>query len=372
MTSAAPDPGARHRELVGIVAERVGRSGPIGFAEMMDLALYHPDLGFYATGGAGRRRDFITSPEVGPLFGTVVAQAIDSWWDQLDRPSELVVVEVGAGPGTLARAVLAAGGQAAPAMRYVAVESSAAQRARHPAGVESCATMPSGRGAAVVFANELLDNLPFDVLEHRPDEGWVEIRIDVADGRIVEVAVPAASELVAAAMPSAATSAPSSPRVPPSPATEGGPVRVPVQRAAARWLAEALAVADQGVVAVVDYTVDGYPAEPGRRWLRTYRDHEAGTDPLDSLGSQDITADVAVDQLAAVSPPARRARQDDWLRAHGIDELVEEGRRRWREAAAAPDLAAIAARSRVSEAEALLDPTGLGAFGILEWDIGRS
>jgi hypothetical protein len=59
--------------------------------------------------------------------------------------------------------------------------------------------------------------------------------------------------------------------------------------------------------------------------------------------------------------------QADWLRSHGIDELVEEGRRGWDAGATTGDLAALKARSRVREAEALLDPEGLGAFLVAEW-----
>jgi hypothetical protein len=59
--------------------------------------------------------------------------------------------------------------------------------------------------------------------------------------------------------------------------------------------------------------------------------------------------------------------QADWLRAHGIDDLVAEGRRTWAERAHVGDLAALAARSRIGEAEALLDPAGLGAFRVVEW-----
>ena len=83
-----------------------------------------------------------------------------------------------------------------------------------------------------------------------------------------------------------------------------------------------------------------------------------------SLGEQDITCEVAVDQLP---PPAQDRSQADWLRVHGIDELVEEGRAIWRERAAIGDLEAMRARSRVTEADALLDPAGLGAFRVLEW-----
>ena len=51
----------------------------------------------------------------------------------------------------------------------------------------------------------------------------------------------------------------------------------------------------------------------------------------------------------------------------GIEALVEEGRRTWSERAGVGDLAALRARSRAVEAEALTDPTGLGAFRVLEW-----
>ena len=145
--------------------------------------------GFYTTGGgAGRRRDFLTSPEVGPLFGTVVAQALDTWWRELDSPDPFVVVDAGAGPGTLARSVLAAEPACVPAMRYVAVDVSAPARALHPEAVESRADLPPGPFVGVVLANELLDNIPFDITEdHLPlldgARRWVEDALGRLAGR---------------------------------------------------------------------------------------------------------------------------------------------------------------------------------------------
>ena len=116
--------------------------GAIPFSEFQRLALYGPD-GFYTrpverVGRAGRRGgDFITSPEVGPLFGAVLARFLDAEWEGLGRPDPFTVVDAGAGPGTLARAVLAAAPRCAAALRYVAVEISESQRALHPPGVES-------------------------------------------------------------------------------------------------------------------------------------------------------------------------------------------------------------------------------------------
>jgi SAM-dependent MidA family methyltransferase len=117
---------------------------------------------------------------------------------------------------------------------------------------------------------------------------------------------------------------------------------------------------------VIDYTSStaDMAARPWREWLRTYRDHQRGGHYLADPGAQDITSDVALDQL---SPPTTTSTQADFLRAHGLEELVEEGRRTWAAHAAAPDLAALTARSRVREAEALTDPAGLGGFTVAEW-----
>ena len=92
--------------------------------------------------------------------------------------------------------------------------------------------------------------------------------------------------------------------------------------------------------------------------------HRRGAHPLEGLGTQDITCEVPIDQLPA---PVVDQAQADWLRAEGIDELVEEARRTWRERSAIGDLTAVRALSRVNEAAALLDPAGLGAFRALEW-----
>jgi SAM-dependent MidA family methyltransferase len=144
-----------------VSAAIVAADGPIPFNQFMQLALYG-DAGFYTTTGqAGRRGgDFITSPEVGSLFGTVIAGYLDDCWEKLGSPSRFDVVECGAGPGTLARSILAAKPQCMDVLRYVAVEVSAAQRALHPDNIESRETMPEGPITGVILANELLDNLP--------------------------------------------------------------------------------------------------------------------------------------------------------------------------------------------------------------------
>jgi len=56
---------------------RIREHGPLRFGEFVDAALYDPHSGFFSRGGgAGRRGDFLTGPEVGPLFGAVIARAL--------------------------------------------------------------------------------------------------------------------------------------------------------------------------------------------------------------------------------------------------------------------------------------------------------
>ena len=162
--------------LSGRIARRIGERGPIPVSEYVDACLYDPDGGFYMRPGGGRAGGraghFLTAPEVGPLFGAVLARALDSWWAELGEPERFTVVDWGAGPGTLARSVLAAepACMAAGALRLVLVDVSPAQRALHPDHpiVTSAArvsdALPQGVPAGVVVANELLDNLPFDVV----------------------------------------------------------------------------------------------------------------------------------------------------------------------------------------------------------------
>ena len=236
--------------------------------------------------------------------------------------------------------MLAAGPACGPALRYVAVERSSALRASHP---QSVATMPDEPFAGVILANELLDNLPFGVLERTAD-GWAEVCVD-AD--LSEVLVPVEHHLQA-------------------------PVgaRIPVQRAAREWVETARQLADR--VVVIDYadTTESMARRTWTEWVRTYRGHGRGGHPLADLGRQDITCEVAVDQL----PPATFNRsQAEFLRAFGIEELADEARRAWRERAHIGDLQALVSRSRVHEAAALTDETGLGGFRVLEWvALGRS
>ena len=373
--------------LERIVAE-IGRRGPIPFVEAVELALYDPEGGFYTAGGGRSGRPpgghFLTSPEVGPLFGAVLARALDAWWRELGEPDPFMVVDAGAGPGTLARSALAAAPVCAPALRYVLVERSPAQRrlhaerlvledaafafAPHDADPEAPPTLtgrgpicvslpelPRVAGPAVVVANELLESLSFALLE-RAGAGWLEVRVGTdVGGALREVLVPAPADAAAMADRLAPAAAPGA--------------RIPIQEVAQRWLRDALSLVAGGRVVAFDYGCDtaALASRPWTEWVRTYRWHERGGHPMHAVGELGIACEIAVDQLALVRPPDRSATQAAWLELHGIGELVDEARVVWAKRAHVGDLDALRARSRVVEAEALLDPAGLGGCRVLEW-----
>jgi len=330
---------------------RIDAEGPIPVASFVEAALYDEHDGFYVVGGrAGRRGDFLTAPEVGPLFGAVISGAIDSWWESAGRPVTFTVVEHGAGPGTLARTVTAAEGAclAAGALRWVMVEPSAAQRETHPRGahLHSLAEVHDEfvERVDVVFANELLDNLPFDIVVRRGDRGVV-LDVDVEDGQFVLVDGPDTA---------------------PPPIADGR--AVPRIDTAVGWIVAQRARHADARIVVFDYmaTIEELDNRTGG-WLRAYRDHEQVDDWLADPGWVDITIDLPLDEFLQLDPSSV-CLQADFLRSHGIEQLVEQGRAAWRAGAAAGDLAALRGRSRVREAEALLDPAGFGGFFVLEWE----
>ena len=263
------------------------------------------------------------------------------------------VVDYGAGPGTLARGILAASPQCLDALRYIAVEQSADQRALHPDSVMSLAELTPevvGNGVVgVVLANELLDNLAFGQLLNT-DGVLLSGVVDEHNG---DLRHHFASEPSPELMEVLARSGDLSERI------------LFDQSAAAEVVASILdGVLLRGRLIVIDYArLRSEEVE-----VRTYQEHGRAGDPLRDLGTKDITVDVDLEQLQARTRPADAiSTQARWLEQHGIDELVEEGRRVWKETASIGDLSALRFRSRIREAEALLASDGLGGFYVAEW-----
>ncbi|NNF55353.1 MAG: hypothetical protein HKN03_13050 [Acidimicrobiales bacterium] len=297
------------------------------FDEYVAEALYGAD-GFYTSGRgiAGRRGgDFITSPEVGPLFGALVAEWVNRVWEQRGRPASFAVFDVGTGPGTLLRSLAAAEPECAQAWTLQGIDLATASE------------LPGSLEGAVVIANELLDNVPFRWVRSSREDGEDGEEAFVANGAIAWR--PFKGPLLA----------------------EG---EYPLVEGAAALVQSVLDREPAGVL-VFDYGA-ATTAELARRggWLRCYREHQRSNDPLRNPGWWDITTDVPLDQLPF---PAKTWTQAEFCAELGIEALVAEGRAYWRHHAAKPDLSAVRMRSRVSEAEALTDPTGLGAFWVAEW-----
>jgi SAM-dependent MidA family methyltransferase len=303
------------------------------FDDYMERCLYGPD-GFYATSGSAGRRtgDFLTSPEVGPLFGAVVAEMLDSTWEQLGRPDGMPVYDVGCGPGALLKAVSVA--RPDRPWQLIGVD-------RVESAGATVSELPEDLTGSVVLANELLDNLPFRIVERR-DDGFYEVHVENGESDTPgEQLVATDAEL----------------DIPPG-------TRAPLLSTAAAWVRSVLD-RSPALVCLVDYGAET-TAELATRggWLRTYRDHQRGADPYAAPGQCDITTDVAWDQLPS---PESLVRQRGFLSQWGIDRLVDEGREYWKANAAAPDLQAIRMRSRVSEVEALTDQAGLGNWWVASW-----
>ena len=325
------------------------------FDEYVDRCLYDPVDGFYSAHGqaGGSRGDFLTSPEVGPLFGLLIARYLDSVWNELGRPERLVVVECGAGRGVLAKSILTSGVDCIGSLTYVTVERSERLRGEQQSllgdSVEIVASLDDVNGGdpfvGVILANELLDNLAFRLVV-RDGLSWAEVFVVDGGPAIGGVAEPGVAGQVLPDAPDG--------------------TRLPLHDQAHRWVADALGRLSAGRLLLIDYGVESTSELVDRDWLRTYRGHDRGSNPFETPGSCDITTDVAFDQL----PPATSIRsQTEFLRSFGIDDLVEEGQRIWSERAHLGDLAAIKARSRSLEVGALTDPLSLGAFLVAEWQV---
>ena len=331
------------------------------FDEFVDEALYG-DGGFYATTGhAGDLGDFITSVETGALFGELIAGQLDRWWIEQGRPDPFVVLEAGAGVGTLCTNIWRGVDACRDALRYVMVERTSGQGdLAFDRVVQECfgdleevpiavaRDLPAHGEFHVVVANELLDNLACRVLERSPN-GWMELYVEGGEEVLLR-ADPLAVRMADVLAPDAPSGA-----------------RVPLQLKAAVWVGRALGlVAPGGRLLVIDYGAD--TATLARRdwagWARTFRGHRRGDDPLSAPGTQDITFDVAWDQLPG---DPLLVSQREWLVEAGIDAAVELAEERWRSESGLGTRAALQARARLQEAQLLLDPDGLGGFTVATW-----
>ena len=336
------------------IRQRIEATGPIPFEVFMDLALYDPDGGFFTTGKLRSERggDFLTSPEVSPLFGETLARYVEREQERIGQPFEVVEVAAGSGSliGPLKRAI---------DVEVWAVETSPAAREALGSILDSdrVRSVLPDRVRGVVIANELLDNLPM-ALAQRVDGGWRERWVGVDEDRLAMVDAEPRVEVVHWLDAHAGD-------VP-----QGGWVEV--QLVAGAWLRDVLQRLDAGSLVIFDYGDTAENLIPRRQdgTLRTYRAHHFGPHPLDEPGETDITADVNFTALMAVAGQAgvtfELFRQDDFLDGLGLGDRLSELRHAELEAARSGDeMERLRLRTLKTEAETLLHPRGLGDFRVL-------
>ena len=209
-----PDPDAQaHSDRLRalIHADIAASGGAVPFSRFMELALYAPGLGYYSAGSTkfGRAGDFVTAPELGPLFAECVAEALAPVRRQLGEGADFV--EIGGGSGAFAEAALGhlAALDALPA-RYAILEPSADLRERQrtrlgqrlPAELFDRVEWLDGpreeTWQGVLFANEVIDALPTPRFVIRAGEVMEEGVASAPDGGFRLVEVPADALMTAA------------------------------------------------------------------------------------------------------------------------------------------------------------------------------
>lgn len=208
----SPDPAAlahSQRLHLRILDEIARAGGAIGFDRYMELALYAPGLGYYMAGARkfGPAGDFVTAPELSPLFGQVLARQCAQLLRQLGAKADLL--ELGAGTGALVAALLPElQRQDSLPRRYLILEPSADLRQRQqvelaalPAELKSriqwLDRLPEPPLRAVILGNEVLDALPVKRFQQTA-QGWLELGVGQdAQGELTTVPMPAADALLA-------------------------------------------------------------------------------------------------------------------------------------------------------------------------------
>lgn len=289
--------------LCAVVASDIRANGGwIPFDRYMRQVLYAPGLGYYSAGStklgdAAAGGDFVTAPEISPLF----AQALAAQVAQIFEHTPAQIVEFGAGSGRLAADLIAAlHARDVPCARYAIVEVSADLRHRQQqrlaqAPVEWLDAAPVGF-EGVMLANEVLDVMPVRLFAS-PGGSIVERGVGLQDGRFVFIEREAPSELQAAVaeierdvgeLPAGYTSE--------------------IGFEARAWMASVGGWLRRGVVLAVDY---GFPRREyyhPQRLMGTimchYR-HRSHADPFWWPGLNDLTAHVDFSAMAEAAHTVR-------------------------------------------------------------------
>ncbi len=289
--------GATARLTQGVMA-KIEANGPISFTDFFNYALYEPNWGYYSSPEnvrTGKKGDFFTSVSVGPLFGRILAQYAYLKWVELEQPSCFRVVEWGAEQGHLAQdfiqGVHELEAEFAEAFQYAIVEPLERKRRdlerRLPKVrvVQKSSELDAQCG--FVVANELIDALAFFLVRWEGGKWW-EKRVTSSESHCFEFVLSEPNPILAQRL-----------TLINGKFTEG--YETEVRPSQSQLLNEMSSVLVTGELLFFDYGYarnDYYHPSRTTGTLRTYREHQAGEDPLKMIGQQDITAHVDFDALA--------------------------------------------------------------------------
>jgi SAM-dependent MidA family methyltransferase len=311
-----PDALAASRALLDrIGAALAAERNWISFARYMEMALYAPGLGYYAAGSRrfGAGGDFVTAPELSPLFARTVSRQLR----ELLGPGD-AVLEFGAGSGALADELT----NAFPDHRYLILEPSAPlqalQRERLGSRAQWLGRLPeSFRG--VMLANEVLDAMPAHALAWT-GHGILERGVCANEGELAWSERPARGEAASAAREIDVA-------LPPS-----GRYLSELGLAARAWVRSVAASLERGVLLLIDYGFPRHEYYHPQRSMGTmqchYR-HRSHGDPFYLPGLQDITVHVDFSAIAQSGVEAGLevlgyANQAQFLVNCGITEVLAE------------------------------------------------
>ncbi len=301
-----PEPDAQaiefSKRLVGRMLERIEDSGGlIGFDEYMRMAMYEPGLGYYSGNAIkfGAFGDFVTAPEISPLFGNCIARQARALIEQGAAPR---LLEFGAGSGRLCGQIL----QALPELesyRILDLSNDLVQRQQYYlsqlldearyARIEWLTALPK-HFDGIVVANEVLDAMPVHLLYK--NGGWSELGVGFDGERLVWKTFAAREQPLEAIRKVEARHG----ELPPD-------YRCEVNLNLAPWFRALAQSCDRAVVLVIDYGHEQaayYHPSRSRGTLECYYQHRQHSDPLVYPGLQDITASVDFDACADAAEAA--------------------------------------------------------------------
>ena len=269
----------------------------ITFASYMDLALYHPDYGYYTTKASilGPDGDFITSPHLGHDFGELLAVQFADMWHSLGQPTPFQVVEMGAGQGLIAADVLTYLQQYQPdcygALDYIIIEKSPALRSQQQTRLThkkvTWTTLDELTPiTGCFFSNELIDAFPVHIIQKNNNQ-LQEVYVTTQDSALQETLGPLSTDQLTQYADLVAIDFLND--------TYLDGYRTEVNLAALDWLDTVSSRIARGFLLTIDY---GHTAQryysPARHkgTLKCYYQHSHYDDPYTNIGQQDLTAHI--------------------------------------------------------------------------------